>query len=365
MPGIVAYTFLDKDGNVISSKNSEILLTPASNLKIVSAYISYKILSRDFLFKTFFKVKDGILYVYGDPTPLLDGQKLEEIGEDLVYDSTNINKIILDTSVLDSKFYGKGWSMDNNNFPYQTKISPFSVNEGCVPLNKGPFDLHDLNDVHNRLTIPVKNQSGFFARCLWKSIKGNYKVSYGLDTKNSEIEEQGGIAFTQSIKDLIKHIETYSCNFSAEILTKYLSHFVYNRMGNWKDSTSFILEYLGKMGFDESELAIVDGSGLSRLNLLSTNFLASFIYKIQQNGDNEFIDLLPKPGLGTLSNRLKELSEFGINAKTGSLSYCSSLTGFSRKHGISFSIIVNNSKDKPEDLTAEVDGILRKNLTSF
>lgn len=365
MPGIVAYTFLDRKGNILSSNNDKTLLIPASNMKIVSAYISYKILSPNYLFKTFFTINESTLYVFGDPTPLLNGRKLAEIGEKIRSSGIGISRIILDTSVLDSEFYGKGWSIDDNEYSYQTKISPFSVNEGCVSRNKNIYDLFSLTNPHSKITKPVLNQSSFFAGCLWRSIKGKGKAPYSLTMKNERIKGHDEILFTQSIKDLIKHIEKYSCNFSAEILTKFLSHYLYNKKGDWTNSTSIILEYLEKMGFEKGELAIVDGSGLSRLNLLSTNFLASFIHKIQENGDKEFIEFLPKPGEGTLKKRLKELSEFKINAKTGSLSYCSSLTGFSGKDGISFSIIINNSIDRPEELTADIDKILKENLTSF
>ena len=40
MPGIVSYQFLDKNGNVLSSKNSETLRRAGSNMKMVSGFLA-------------------------------------------------------------------------------------------------------------------------------------------------------------------------------------------------------------------------------------------------------------------------------------------------------------------------------------
>jgi len=99
--------------------------------------------------------------------------------------------------------------------------------------------------------------------------------------------------------------------------------------------------------------------------LLSTNLLGSLINKIERGSHSMFLDLLPEPGTGTLKNRLLEFKDLGIHAKTGSVSYCSSLTGYIRKYNVSFSIIINNSIDKPEELSNSVDNILRDFLSNF
>lgn len=362
MTGIVSYAFIDRDGKFLASKDEEILLTPASNMKIVSGYSAYNILGGDFNFKTRFNIEGNELFVGGDPTPLLDGPTLIKIGKKILEKKIDIKHITVNNSALDDDFYARGWMMDDNSYSYQTKIASLSVNEGCVPQQSNMVDLRSLANIHEKYSLPVEDQTQFFINCLWKALNQNVKGEFGLD---NVIKLSKGDLFIQPLKDIIRHIETFSCNFSAEVITKYLSYFKRDVSGNWKDSTELITTFLGKLGYGEDQFRIIDGSGLSRLNLLSTNLLGTLINKIENAGHSEFLDLLPSPGSGTLKNRLLEFKDLGIHAKTGSVSYCSSLTGYIRKLGISFSIIINNSIDKPEELTRSVDKILSGFLSRF
>jgi len=360
MTGIVSYAFFDRDGKLLSSKNEEMLLIPASNMKIVSGFAAYSILGPEYNFRTRFFTDGNEVCVVGDPTPLLDGPELMKIGRSL--DHQTIKNVNLNDSALDEDYYGRGWTIDDSSYSYQTKISSFSVNEGCIPEKFKNMDLLVLKDVHEKYSSPVNDQNKFFEKCLLKALKKSTKNKLNFDKKM--ISNENG-EFTQSLKDLIKHVETYSCNFTAEVLTKYLSYDQKGVKGNWKDSTEKIGYFLKKLGYSEDQFRLADGSGLSRLNLLSTNLLGSLINRIERSSYSKFLDLLPEPGTGTLKNRLLEFKDLGIHAKTGSVSYCSSLTGHISKYKISFSIIINNFVDKPDDLSKSVDNILRDFLFNY
>ena len=360
MTGIVSYAFFDRDGILLHHKNEEMLLTPASNMKIVSGFAAYSILGPDFNFKTQFYTDGNELCVDGDPTPLLNGPELIKIGKNI--EKQNIKHIKINNSALDEDYYGRGWAIDDNSYSYQTKIASFSVNEGCIPGRIKKMDLSTLTDVHEKFSSPVKNQSKFFEKCLWEALSMDEKNKLNYNEMMIFNREE---SFTQSLKDVIKHVETFSCNFTAEVLTKYLSYSKKGAKGNWKDSIEIIGTLLKKMGYSDDQFRIADGSGLSRLNLLSANLLGSLINKIEKSGNAKFLDLLPEPGTGTLKNRLLEFKDLGIHAKTGSVSYCSSLTGYISKYNVSFSIIVNNSTDNPENLSNSVDSILKNFLSEF
>lgn len=357
MPGITSFQFIDSNGRVIGSQDPDLLVMPASNMKVVSGYAAYRLLGRDHVFMTHFSLKGNALCVHGDPTFLLDGPKLLEIGRAISAGNPKIEEIVLDNSLMDQTPYGPGWTIDDRKYTYQSKIAPFSVNEGSTTGHNPPLDR--LSDPHGEKLKPVRNQARFFAESLWKALGLNSEVHYRLGKDSG-----GKVVHTYSVTliDLLKHTESVSCNFSIEVLTKLLPYKTQGVKGTWKRGINAITRVLKGLGLDLDELKFMDGSGLSRLNLLTTEFLSRLVYKISQSEDRDFLKLLPSSGTGTLSKRFPDLADYGINAKTGSIKYCSSLTGFSRKTGISFSIVINNYTDGPGSLPEKVDHILRTEL---
>lgn len=362
MPGITAYTFVDPKGKVLSSNNGNTLIMPASNMKVVSGYSAYRILGKDFTFRTQFSHEGRDLIVSGDPALLLDHPGIAEIGRKIAARNPVIENIVLNTSSLDRESYGPGWMMEDNRFTYQAKIAPFTLNEGSMPSKSSQHIPETIDDAHSEGLVPSRNQERYFAENLWAAMGLSPPVSYKIS--NSRIAPPLE-TYSVPLRDVLRHIETHSCNFSAEILTKYLSRFTDGSPGNWSRGTRLILDLMKNMGLDTDEIRIADGSGLSRLNLLTTDFLARLIHRISDSDDREFLEILPEPGEGTLRNRLSDLKDLGIHAKTGSISYCSSLTGYIGSMGISFSIALNHFTMDDNDLAKLVDNILRNEIRDF
>ena len=357
MKGILSYSFLDRYGNTLAAKEEELPLMPASNMKIVTGFTAYKLLGRNFEFKTDFKKENGTVKVTGDPTPLLSGPDLKKIIQDLSIREKEINRVLFQSNAIDPYTCAPSWKIGDRKFAYQAKITPFSLNEGCV-MERADSDLSHLVNPHDDgskpLTDPVKNFSKAFIRNS-SGLNGSPQSKYGaIQAEHRE-----------KLIDVIKHMETVSCNFTAEILLKYIGHKTTGRKGSWKNGPVAVMDFLKDLGLDTSELVIVDGSGLSRMNLLNTQFLSNFIHKIKQSDESDFLNLLPSPGIGTLTGRLEELSSRGVHAKTGSIGYCSSLSGYIEKPGISFSIIVNNSTEGEERLPQLIDDLLVKMVKTY
>ena len=104
-------------------------------------------------------------------------------------------------------------------------------------------------------------------------------------------------------------------------------------------------------GVDTSHFRIADGSGLSRLNLISPMMTTQLLTYMWSHPDDEirdaFVASLPIGGVdGTLSTRFRAGRALGnVRAKTGSLSGVSALSGYVRTRAgrdIAFSILVNN-----------------------
>jgi D-alanyl-D-alanine carboxypeptidase/D-alanyl-D-alanine-endopeptidase (penicillin-binding protein 4) len=95
---------------------------------------------------------------------------------------------------------------------------------------------------------------------------------------------------------------------------------------------------------------IVDGSGVSHYNLVSTellNAVLKYFYLHQTELYKTLSQSFPLAGVdGTLKRRMKNtLAENNVRAKTGTISGVSSLSGYvttKSKHQLSFSLMIQN-----------------------
>jgi D-alanyl-D-alanine carboxypeptidase/D-alanyl-D-alanine-endopeptidase (penicillin-binding protein 4) len=104
--------------------------------------------------------------------------------------------------------------------------------------------------------------------------------------------------------------------------------------------------WLGRHGVDTQTMALHDGSGLSRLNLVTPEATTRLLGSISQSGTNQvFRDTLPIAGTdGTLAGRLRTVAGKAF-AKTGSLIYDNSLSGYvinAQGDILAFSIFCND-----------------------
>ena len=358
MKGIFAYTFLDRHGKTIASQNGQMALMPASNMKIVTGYAAYRTLGKDFKFRTSFSIEGGTVNVKGDPTPLLSGPELQGIVGSIAPKGMPAEKVNLMSEAIDSRPYVPSWEIEDRKYTYQAKITPFSINEGSIPRGSVEVDFSKLVNPHGPEHKPSRNPIKLFEQ----AISLASRVGGQIDVPNSGT---GRVEHIENLTEVISHMETVSCNFTAELLQKYIGHKETGKKGSWSNGPKAVIGFLKKLGLDTEGIAIVDGSGLSRMNLLKTDFLAGLIHNISQSGDREFLNLLPSPGKGTLSKRLENLSHLGIHAKTGSIGYCASLTGYMEKPGVSFSIIINHSTEPGKDLPVRIDSFLGEMARKF
>ena len=125
--------------------------------------------------------------------------------------------------------------------------------------------------------------------------------------------------------------------------------------GDDESGVAVIRLWLERMGISTTRLALHDGSGLSRLDLVTPETNARFLLTLSKtNVGPVFRESLPIAGRdGTLAGRLKSLAD-GVSAKTGSLTYDNSLSGYlttSKGELFAFSIMCN-------DQTGSVNSVL-------
>jgi D-alanyl-D-alanine carboxypeptidase/D-alanyl-D-alanine-endopeptidase (penicillin-binding protein 4) len=109
-----------------------------------------------------------------------------------------------------------------------------------------------------------------------------------------------------------------------------------------------VKQFLTKAGVDAKRVVMLDGSGLSRANLVTAETTVGLLtYMNRHPSSTIFRDALPVAGVdGTLRTRMKGTAAQGnVRAKTGTLGTATSLSGYVLSAGgerLVFSLMINN-----------------------
>ena len=121
--------------------------------------------------------------------------------------------------------------------------------------------------------------------------------------------------------------------------------------------------FLRQAGIGESDVALNDGSGLSRNDLISANTTVALLtFMTKHKYFEQFREALPIAGVdGTLRTRMRGTpAEGNLRAKTGSLSSVASLSGYVTTAGgehLVFSMMLNNYPDASAVRRDSIDAI--------
>ncbi len=129
--------------------------------------------------------------------------------------------------------------------------------------------------------------------------------------------------------------------------------------GDDQAGAAVIKKWLQEKEIDVGETAIHDGSGLSRLDLVSPETMARvLVLALQLENAGVFKNSLPIAGTdGTMRGRLSDLAG-KLFAKTGSITYVNSLAGYAKTpdETLAFVIFCNNETRKT-DITPTIDAV--------
>lgn len=120
--------------------------------------------------------------------------------------------------------------------------------------------------------------------------------------------------------------------------------------GDDEAGLAVVRQWLEQHGISTKPLALHDGSGLSRLDLVTPETTARLLAAaVQTRASEAFRDSLPVAGRdGTLKFRLRSVGPGRILAKTGTLTYINSLSGYATTgddEPLAFSIICNDETE--------------------
>jgi len=153
-----------------------------------------------------------------------------------------------------------------------------------------------------------------------------------------------------------------SQNQIAEILLKTIG-LERGGMGTADSARKIVGQLLLSWGVQPDGFVIRDGSGLSRHDMLTPETIVRVLDRIQQDtAFAVFYNALPIAGIdGTLQDRMKGTpAEGNVRAKTGSISYARSLSGYvttADGERLIFSILANNWVTPSSVVTGIMDRI--------
>lgn len=154
------------------------------------------------------------------------------------------------------------------------------------------------------------------------------------------------------LKDLLVPFLKLSNNNHAEVLVKAIGYEV-KGSGTWSAGLSAISGYLRTLGVDPAALRQVDGSGLSRMDVVSPAQFTQLLVAVRHEPwFKEWYDALPIACVadrmtgGTLRSRMCGTPAAGnLHGKTGSLTGVSGLSGYvtdADGREFVFSVLSNN-----------------------
>jgi len=177
------------------------------------------------------------------------------------------------------------------------------------------------------------------------------------------------------LSEIVRHTNKESDNLYAELILRTLGKErgasapdpdprKNRERGDDEAGTAVVKAWLDRNGVDPDDLAIRDGSGLSRLDLVTPEATARLLVAIARtNSATTFRDSLPIAGRdGTLGGRLSRAAG-RVFAKTGTLTYDHSLSGYAvtpTNEILAFSIFCNDATNRtnPIRIIDQIAGLI-------
>lgn len=412
---LIAISIKDSEtGKKVFELNGKTPMTPASIQKLVTLMPSIDTLGKDYEFKTqLYKSKDNNLYFKLGADPYFSTDDLKGMVRTLIDSKIYTTKAIyIDDSILDSNEWGEGWQWDDDLNPLTPKFGSYNMDRNLITINFCPTTAgapaeittnvfyptafinnvitSDKTDVkltrRNYISPDVINADGTLSHDLSMQIPINYprryfilrleeqlrkqKISYYGDYNRLKLPKTTFLLsevkhpMSAAIDDILKR----SNNMVAETVFKVAGGQYAHETGTDGSAIEMFNSYYQKLGMNTDNIKVVDGSGVSKNNLLTADFVTEALTKASKNKDfQDFKSYLAKPGEGTLTDRMLYFKDY-LRAKTGTLTNVSTIAGYlTAKNGktYAFCIMINDSKSKSADKKAFEEYILREAFDSL
>ena len=407
----VKFVSLDQDDILLSIRGDQQFI-PASNQKLLTTASSLKYLGPDYRFPTELysngpiknAILKGDLYIRGFGDPKLVTEQMWLLATQLR--NIPIRKvdgdIVADDSYFDDVRRIKTWRDKFGPQAYNAPLGALSFNFNTIRTMINPAQkvgehpsvvvspnteyIKILNKAktvlqgrRNGLIVNRLDREGFDHITITGKIRKNApRARYYLNITDPPIftatvfkeylnragVEVGGTVRTGKVtsgtKRIVRHkseplsliirgLNKFSNNFTAEQLVKTLAAHRYGEPGSSENGVKVISEYMESLGFSLNDFKIVDGSGLSHENRLTPDQIVAVLLDVfrEQSIYPEYISSLAVMGVdGSTANRLVNVPQASrARVKTGTLNGVSALSGYLQSldgERLAFSILMND-----------------------
>jgi len=398
---------------VLYARNSDSLFTPASNMKIFTSAMALKKVGPDYRFHTRLytngrivgTVLKGDLFIkgFGDPS-LVTEQMWILVNELKNLPITKVEgNIIADNTYFDRQGRLPTWKSYRGSEGYLAPMGALSFNFNTVTVHVGPGkkvgdpaqvvidpDLgyfriqnsavtskskrsrrklivtrlgrkdHDVIVVKGRLpknvarkkfylnvTDPQLYTASAFSRFLYQAgvkVTGQVKEDVVPQTATLLVDHE-----SPPLGEILRGLNKFSNNFIAEQILKALGAEFFGEPGTTANGLLLMQDFMQELGFTPEQYRIVDGSGLSKTNLVTPDMVVALLEEAHSDFSifPEFVSALGVMGLdGSVIDRMHHKKEAQrIRVKTGTLNHVSALSGYfqsSDGERFAFSILLND-----------------------
>ena len=410
--GSVSVSVKDIDTHkVIIKLHSDAQVSPASTQKILTYFAAYKTLGDDYNFTTkLYKTKNNDYYLVLGADPYLTGKDLKVLLSNIKIEKEGtLKNFYIDDSILDNNNWGEGWQWDDSLNTLMPKFGSYNIDRNLYTIivnptkinspaslfteifypttfiNKTITTLHinnvkvtqEENDISpdaltvsgevaktTKIKVPVAYLRRYFILRLNEAFKENdiyYTGKYerAKVPANAELIAQIEHPIELTKNDVLKR----SNNLVAETIFKVAGGKYAKNTGSHANAMAMFNNYCKENQLDCSNIRLTDGSGVSKNNLVTADFMTNYLTQISKTYDYDTVKtMLPTSGEGTLAKRMPMLKD-KIYAKTGTLANISGITGYleaqsGKKYAFAIYINDGNSEDSAKKLYEEI--ILRE-----
>lgn len=409
-------------GETIAADAPNTALAPASNTKLITTALALDRLGPDHRFETrvagYGTVRDGRLdgdvVLRGTGTPDLDASDLRTLAVAVREAGvTGVDgDLVLDASAFEGGELGPGWMCEDEQYSYGARSSALALarNTVDVTVRRSQESEYEICVAPDTDAVTVENELGVDETGDEKSDGDHEGLSVWTDREHRIVRVEGSIApdterterapipdpighigpvfagvlaeegvtvagsirtgtepsteptvaeivRSERVETLVREMNVPSDNFIAEQLARAVASI--DGDGSWETWEEIVTEFFGELGVET--LRIKDGSGLSRYNLIpARGLVALFEWTTERAWHEAFLDSLPAPGEGTLTDRLTDV-DAAVRAKTGTLTGTCALSGVVQRDDseVAFSILLSSLTDGVEAAQNTQDTIVR------
>ncbi len=246
---------------------------------------------------------------------------------------------------------------------YGSPTSKERLYRGTVPI--GQYDFA----VRGAMPNPARNCADLFASHLRSQgigiSMGSMQIYNIPDSLRTLLDYYSPQYYT-----IAQYTNLMSNNIYAESIFKYLGYVKYGT-GSFENGARAVNDYFAERGLESGGVRIVDGSGLSRQNRATADFICRYLMALSREPFYEnFNHSLPEAGQnGTAKNLLPNLPKgISVYVKSGTMEGVRCYAGYIITRGgetLAFSVMANDFTCKGKEAADLLSKILMKIATSY